>query len=488
MSGGNGGHQERARPLGFAMLGIYSSGAMVDVVITFALNNLLFFYLTIICGMSGTAAGVVTFLSLVVDAAVDPLLGSFSDNTRSRFGRRHPFLIGSVIPTTVAFLLLFSIPAALHGLTLFAYAMVMSLAFRFGYSAFQVPYLALGAELSDDYHERSTIVGYRVFMAIIATIAATILAYNVFLPGPHIYQRAAYTPLAASFGAILIATGLLAGFGTLSTRKRLHQAGETEGGGVARLVSEMVEIFRNGSFRTLFASALVFFVSQGVAVSLTQDANLYFWQLSTDDLRNLSFAYTGGLTLGIFIAAGLASRLEKRVAAQVGLLIFAAAQFAPVTLRVLGVLPPGAPSLIMLMLAYAALGVAVTIAVIGYQSMMADAADEHEHLFGARREGLYFAGISFSVKASSGLGTLIAGVAIDLIGFPHDIAAKGASAVIAPGILRELALIYGPGAAIATVISTAMLLGYRLNRKAHAKILETLTERRQITGVDPIIS
>jgi GPH family glycoside/pentoside/hexuronide:cation symporter len=105
--------------------------------------------------------------------------------------------------------------------------------------------------------------------------------------------------------------------------------------------------------------------------------------------------------------------------------------------------------------------------------MMADAADEHEHLFGARREGLYFAGVNFSAKTSSGLGVLIAGVVLDLIGFPHGLAAT-THAVIAQHSVVSLGLIYGPGAGIVSFTAVAILTRYRLDRAKHADILEAL--------------
>ena len=72
--------------------------------------------------------------------------------------------------------------------------------------------------------------------------------------------------------------------------------------------------------------------------------------------------------------------------------------------------------------------------------MMADAADEHEFLFGTRREGLYYAGLNFSAKAASGLGALVAGLALDLIAFPTNLAAHGgANALIQAANLRTWA-------------------------------------------------
>ena len=94
--------------------------------------------------------------------------------------------------------------------------------------------------------------------------------------------------------------------------------------------------------------------------------------------------------------------------------------------------------------------------------MMADAADEHEQLFGSRREGLYFAGITFSAKAASGLGLLIGGIALDLIGFPHGAAAT--TAVIPAATVVRLGITYGPGAALFTAVSVAVLIGFRLTQ------------------------
>jgi GPH family glycoside/pentoside/hexuronide:cation symporter len=112
--------------------------------------------------------------------------------------------------------------------------------------------------------------------------------------------------------------------------------------------------------------------------------------------------------------------------------------------------------------------------------MMADAADEHENLFGARREGLYFAGISLSAKASSGIGALIAGLVLDLIGFPHGVSVIGAPPQVIPTeAVRNLGLIYGPGASVLTAVCVLTLLRYRRGRADHAQIRDALALRRE---------
>ncbi|HXU99677.1 MAG TPA: MFS transporter [Caulobacteraceae bacterium] len=468
------GHAQRAGRLGRGLLGVYASGALVETTINFALTNFLLFYLTIVCGLSGTLAGAVGLISLAIDACIDPLIGSLSDNLRSPLGRRHPFLIGASVPAGLALVLIFSIPTGMTGVGLFAYATVLSLALRFGLSAFQVPYYALGAELSEDYVERSTIVAFRLGLAVLGTLAATILSYRIFLAGPGgTLHRAAYTPMAWCFAAIIMASGLVAGIGTLGARSRLHGPPPPGPGAARRFFAELGEIFRNRSFRVLFASLLLFFVAQGVAGPLTLHANTYFWLISTKQIGDLTLIYTAGLAGGIVLTGLAARKLEKRTLVLTGLTFFILAGLVPAPLRVAGLLASPASVMATLTVAVIFLGVGVSFAVIGFQSMMADAADEHEHLFGARREGLYFAGINFSAKTSSGLGVLIAGIVLDLIGFPHGLA--GAThAHLARHTVVSLGLIYGPGAATVSMTAMAILLGYKLDKARHTEILRAL--------------
>ncbi|MBK6705236.1 MAG: MFS transporter [Caulobacteraceae bacterium] len=108
--------------------------------------------------------------------------------------------------------------------------------------------------------------------------------------------------------------------------------------------------------------------------------------------------------------------------------------------------------------------------------MLADTADEHEYLFGVRREGLFFSGLTLAYKAASGLGGLIAGIGLDLIHFPTDLAANP-NVVIPAGVLEKLALISGPLPALLAATAPLFLFGYHLTRKKHAKIIADLADR-----------
>jgi len=458
---------------------VYGTGQFVDSVSSGALGTFLLFYLNEVCGLPGALAGTSLFLALFVDAFIDPLMGSISDNTTSAWGRRHGYMILSVVPIVLGLGLLFSIPEGLGASMLFAYATAVALMLRIGLSGYIVPYIALGAELTDDYVERSSVVGWRMFFGVFASLTPIILGYTVFLSGSNLYNRAKYIPFGWSSAAILGLFAALAAFGTLSARDRLHKATPGVDHPLRRLFNEVIEVFKNPSFRLLFSSVLIFFVAQGTASALGLHGGKFFWKLTVGEIQLLAIATLVGVMVGIPCAALLGSRVEKRTMVLWSLVYIVVTQAGWPVLRIVGILPPGPVTVVTLTANAFFAGVAITFLTVGFQSMMADAADEHELLFGARREGLYFAGLSFSTKAASGLGGFIAGIALDAIAFPADLAAKGGDkAHLALSTVNDLGFIYGIVPAAMTCACIVLLMYYRIDRDTHASIQADLTVRR----------
>lgn len=477
-------HAARSIKLGLGALSVYGSGALVENITTLVVGALLLFYLTIICGLSGSEAGAALGITLVVDSVIDPVVGSLSDNSRSRHGRRHPMMLASIIPMVLAFGLLFSVPHGLSGLPLFAYALATLLSLRVAISFFYVPYMALGAELTDDYAERSTVVAGRVFFTVIGGFAVAFLTWGVFLKGPHgRYDAAAYSPLAWTFGAIVALGALLSTLGTLRARGRLHEAPEGRSFGLGQLFAEVIEVLRNRSFVSLFLPCLILFTALGVAGTLTLHANTFFWKLTSSQILILGLLLPVGVFGGIFAAGLLARAMDKRSLAMLGLAMIGLAQLGPVTLRLTGMIPASAalPTLGAAVI-FASLGGA--IATIAFQSMMADAADEHEFLSGRRQEGLYFAGLGFAGKAASGVGAAIAGLAISLIGFPTELAHQ-VHGVLAEPVAERLMLAHGPIAAVVAVLGMIVFAPYGVTRRRHDEVTAALHARREALAHSP---
>ena len=142
-----------------------------------------FFYYTAVLGLSGSLVGAALFLGLCADAVVDPFFGSWSDNLKSQFGRRIPLMLfgGPLMGLSVG--MLFTPPPGLPELGLFAWLAGWAMAVRAFVSMFHVPYVALGAEMSSDYHDRSSVVAWRTVFGILAQGGMTGMAYSVFFKG-----------------------------------------------------------------------------------------------------------------------------------------------------------------------------------------------------------------------------------------------------------------------------------------------------------------
>jgi glycoside/pentoside/hexuronide:cation symporter, GPH family len=459
---------------------VYATGAAIDGITNSVLPTFLFFYLTAVCGLGATLAGFAVSCSLVIDAVADPFIGSMSDNHFSRWGRRHPFMLASALPMAITLGMLFSIPVGLSKWALFTYVVLTLLALRIAVSAWVLPYQALGAELADDYDERSTIVAYRVFFAMPGVAICLSLGFLVFLRGPNgLLNRPAYVPFGWACGFFILLSALTATFGTRRLIGRLHQPAQQARGSLSRFGREVGELLRHRSFLILSSAATIFFIALTASTTLGLHAGKFFYKLPNGVLQAMSLSLFIAPILGIVLVALCSGRFEKRTLSVAGIGYIGVSLLVLPILKIIGILPESGLGLYIPLVANSTLtGMFVGSTTIVYQSMFVDAADEHQVLYGARREGLFYAGLSLAVKCGAGLGALLAGVALDLIAFPADIASRGpASLVIPPKTIDALGLVYGPAPALITLLAAALLLGYRLNRSEHARIRGELDQR-----------
>lgn len=455
----------------------YAAGALLDGIASQGVSIFLFFYVTTVAGLSAALAGVALAAGLVVDAVVDPLIGSLSDGWQSRFGRRLPFMMIGLPGTALFLVLIFALPVGWSQLALFAWLTTLSIGLRISISLFLLPYNAVGAELSDDYAERSSIAMWRWGFAMLGALVAIVLGFGVFLSGAGgLARRSGYLPLALSM-ALVAAIGAVIGMRALaSMRHRQHPPLIDTGRIHHRLAAEVGEIFRNQSFRTLFVGALLLFTSLAIHSTLGIHANTYFWRMTAGQMQMVTLSLFGGLLLGAPLAAPMLARMEKRTVLLIGMIGLALSTSLPTALRLIGLFPFEGETLVLVLSGSVLIGgVLMAAAAIAFASMMADAADEHEHLFGARREGLYFAGWAFATKASAGIGSLVSGIALQAIGFRS---AGGGAVHLAPDTVMWIGIINGPGAGLLALAAASTCFFYRLDATRHAGILRDLDARR----------
>ncbi len=462
----------------------YSFGQMAQAGAFDTAIGFVFFYYTAVLGLSGGMVGAALAVSLCFDAVVDPLIGSWSDNMASRLGRRLPLMIIAIPLMSLALGLLFSPPTGLSPLLVFAWLTVTSVMVRAMISLFNVPYIALGAEMADGYAERSKVVAWRAVAGIAAGVGVTALAFMVFFAKPPgLLDRRGYPGFGWSVAVVLFAATAICCAGVLRYAASLPRAATVSTSIWRRLPAEMAEIFRNGSFRVLFFSAVIFYVAVGANATLNTHTQIFVWKLTPGMMQVIGYVYLLGILIGVPITPVLSRRLEKRTVVIVGLMMIIATWIGLPLLRAGGFYAPtGAAALPPMAFSAVFAGIGVGFTAIAYPSMMADAADEHELLFGARREGLYFSGLGFAAKAASGLGVLVGGLALDLLRFPRD---AGHGGVTPPeAMLGSLILAWGPGAAVLGVAAIVVFAPYAISRRRHDEIAAQLRPRRLAAALD----
>jgi len=439
-----------------------------------------FFYYTAVLGLSGSLVGAALFLGLCADAVVDPFFGSWSDNIRSRFGRRVPLMAfgGPLMAVSVG--MLFAPPPGLPELALFAWLAGWAMVVRAGVSMFHVPYVALGAEMSSDYHERSSVVAWRTVFGILSTGTATGLAYSVFFKGEGGLQRPeGYPPFGWTIAALIAVSTLVSTLGVARYAGGLPGEAPVARPLLQRLPGEVAEMFRNASFRTLFFSAAICYTAVGVNQAFNSHAYVFVWKLQPAMIQTITFSFLGGLFAGVPLTPLIARLLEKKIVVLIGMSLVAGAWIAMGLPRILDLVTlSGRPAVPYLAGLAVVMGLGAGFCAIGYPSMMADAADEHEHLFGRRREGLYFAGLGFAFKAATGLGVLVSGVALDVIGFPKD-AGRQVGLVLSDGLQDRVIFAWAPFSALFVLGSMAVMAAYAISRRRHAEVAEALRLRRR---------
>jgi GPH family glycoside/pentoside/hexuronide:cation symporter len=458
----------------------YGLGCIVIATQDAAFNTFLLFYYAQVLGLSGTLAGMALLIGLCVDAVTDPVMGSVSDNFQSRFGRRHLFMLVSAVPLAISFYALFSPADGLGQIGLFIWMTVCVVTVRIFLTIFNVPYLALGAEMTTDYVERTTIVTYRTTFAWFGAITITIIAFVTFFAQTEKFKmgqmnEAAYPGFAAFCGAIIIVMALSSVFLTRKEIPFLPRAPENpEPFRIGRLVNELFMALKSPSFRVIFITSLVLGALSGVTINIGMIVNTYFWEFKSEDMALIA---TSGLIASVaaFAVMKWLERFEKKRVFIV-LCIFTVMNNAMVILRLFDLLPPNGSSLLLKFIYIQSLytvTLVILLSILG-GSLVADAVDEGELITHVRQEGMYFAFLSFSAKAVTGFGSLFAGLIIDFIDLPP----KAEPGTVDPSVIWDLGLIVGPIMGSLWLIPFIIMFWLPLSRERSEEIRKVLDARK----------
>jgi len=240
-------------------------------------------YFSQILGLDARLAGLSSLIALSFDAISDPMVGILSDKWKSKnWGRRHPFMLASALPFGLFTYILFAPPSDLSQMGLFWWLTVFAVLVRVSMTFFVVPYTSLGAELSKDYKERTTITASRLMFAAILSPVVMIIGYVFFLTPSEAFPNGALNkdnyPNFILLCSILIVLFIVVS--TLMTRDVIPNlpviSEQQDQLTTGQLLSSVKAAFKMPSFRSLVFFNMVLYVGIGIGVILSPYFSIYF--------------------------------------------------------------------------------------------------------------------------------------------------------------------------------------------------------------------
>ncbi len=301
---------------------LYGAGGAVAAAKEAAYTMFILLFYTQVLGLSGTITGLIIAISLVWDGVSDPLVGSLSDRLRSRFGRRHPFMALSILPLGLGFVGLFAPPQAVidNSIWLAAWLLFWSLWVRTFVTTFTIPHLALSAEITTDYHDRTQVLGARMglmfLFAVLLPAAALVLVFPEQNGIDGRFEQSRY-PLYGMLSCAVV--WVMATLSTVGTRHHIRPEVPRPGGDQGErttlfaLVRDLWRTLGNRNFRLLIAYDVAATSAYGVISSLNMLVWTFFWEFSA---TQISIILSVPTLLAVLLAAVTLGPLGRRLSKQ----------------------------------------------------------------------------------------------------------------------------------------------------------------------------
>ena len=435
---------------------------------------LLLFYGTVV-GLEPGLVGLAILIALVFDAISDPLVGYWSDNFRSRWGRRHPFMYAAALPVALSYFLLWN-PPDLSETGLFFYLTGLAILIRTFITFYETPSTSLLPELTSDYEERTSLQSYRLFFGWSGGNLMSVLMFGVILAGAGGMQsRDGFETYGVIAGALIFVAIMVSAIGTHHRIPTLSKPVATdERYSVRRIFREMIETLSERSFIALFFTMVFGSIATGLAAALSFIILNYFWGFSEFQLFIWTSTVFFSALFGFLIAPWATRKWgKKRAMIGLGILAFSIAP-APVILRLFDLMPEnGDPWLFPIVAIANVIDLALIIALQAVlYSMIADLVESNELKTGRRTEGVYYAAITFTRKTTQGLGVLAGGIILSAIAFPEGAPPESVDA----DTLWWLGALYAPSLLILWTITLYCISRYQIDKAGHEENLRKLAQ------------
>jgi GPH family glycoside/pentoside/hexuronide:cation symporter len=405
--------------------------------------------------------GVIYSMSRIWDAVSDPLVGYLSDRTTTRLGRRRTWILASSVPISASFYMVFAPPTSLDSEGLIIWTAVAVIGFYSAMTLFFVPHLSLGAELSNDYHERSRMFGTRHAAYIIGSILSLVSLY--FLINEELTEGGDVRALAADMGvlAVVIMFALVI-FAVVRLRERPEFQGRLNAGPV----KAFKDVWENPHARLLLVVTFIEQVGSSAIAALTLYVTHYIvgapaWA------PIIIFAYMLPSSASVPMWIPLSRRFGKIRVWMGGMLLTGASFGGMFLLPFLDELSMRLTwIIIMAFFAGLANGCGGTMG----PSVQGDVIDYDEYLTGERKEGAYFAAWNFVQKSALGLMLLLTGFVLEFSGFVPNVEQT-------MEVKISMVTLYGLFPLVCYAIGAALFSRFKLDEAAYEEIRTELDAR-----------
>jgi len=421
-------------------------------------------FLTDVVGIAPGTAAAAIFIGRTWDYINDPLIGHLSDRTRTRWGRRRPFLLFGPLPYALAFILMWFRPPITGQVWLAVYYAFAYVLFDTAATFVYMPYFSLTPELTSNYDERTALTTYRMFYSILGSLIA--FTVPLMIVGTFQPQNAPRVLLMGAVFAVVSALPLLLVFA--GTRERQEYSQLEEPG--------LLESLRAAARNRPFVFSMVIFLLTWVSVDILQVSLLYFIKYVVQREAQSDMIMAIIFVIAIFMLPfwnWVSRRWNKRLAYAAGISFWAVVQIGLIFLT------PATPLPGILFLCALA-GIGVSSAHVLPWSIIPDAIEWDEWQTGERHEGMFYSLVTLAQKVASSIAIPLILVMLQATGYIPT------SAQQPPSALLGIRLAIGPIPALLLVVGIIFALLYPLSRESHRRIVQDLEERRRSTKENPV--
>ncbi|HPT77580.1 MAG TPA: MFS transporter [Candidatus Atribacteria bacterium] len=461
----------------------YGSGNLTYGIVFQLVATYVVFYSTAILGVPGSIIGTVVGLSVIWDGVSDPLMGYISDHTRfRRFGRRHFYLLSGCMLIAVSNYFLWVIDPGLSTGLKTAYLAILLFVIKTAMTIYSVPHTALGAELSDDYNERSSIQGIKTIFFILGLFGATVMGMFLFFnPMPEYPQGqlnpAAYRNMGLTSSVIALVFGLVCFFSTKKYIQYLPMPDDKGGSDHEKkgsILNDVKQAFSNADYRLVVTGYLLTNIASALISSIGMHVFTYTFQFNNTAIAVIFGVLFGMCVLSQLVWVKISTMLDKKRTVVSGL---SASLLGALYFLVLVFFRDAVTGKVLYFIPFAALsGFGMGGLFSLPLSMIADTIDVEELSTGFRNEGVFYGCMTLCYKLSQAVAIFLLGILLDLVGFD-------AEAVSQPrATLMTLGLILAIGCIVSLVAAMLAYSGYSLNKQKVESIQRQIQERQQKTN------